>query len=402
MSTINKVKGTRDYFEKEAEILSFAFLKLNRIAKSFGYKWVDFSILEHAELFSRAVGKETDIVSKEMFSFKDKSERNLVLRPEGTSSVVRMILENKLVELEAKKNYFYINKMFRYENPQKGRQREFYQFGIESFNEKKYHKDVEIISMAIMILKEFLIKDFNLEINYLGSKKSRDKYKIALKEYLKKDFSNLSIDSKKRFEKNILRILDSKDKNDKEILKNAPKITDYLESDEKENFFNILKELKENDINFNLNPKLVRGLDYYNNLVFEFVSSDNKNIGAQNTIIGGGRYDDLVEILNHKKNVPAIGFALGIERLISASPLMNEENLEKEEILYLLAKTPKEEKYLNRAARILREKYNVLIKYNSDKNLTKRIAQAKKNGATHIGIINKEFEKTGNIEVKKI
>lgn len=388
---LQKTKGTRDYYDIEKVKLDLTFSILRKIAKQFGYEEITFPIIEYADLFLKSVGKETDIIAKEMFQFNDKKNRKLVLRPEGTSSVIRMVLENKLIEGIERKNFFYIGEMFRYERPQKGRQREFFQFGIESINESCMYKDSETIIFADKIMKQFEIKDYKIELNYLGNKQTREKYKKVLREYLTKYISKLSADSKRRYNTNILRILDSKDSKDIKILKNAPNILDYLNPEEKERFELIVQELKNNKIKININSKLVRGLDYYNNLVFE-VNITDKLTKKDLTIIGGGRYDNLISTFDNKKDIPAIGFAIGIERLINISPLINRQKVKKDNLVVLSAKTLKEDKYLNLVANVLREDYDVRINFNTQRNLTKKISEAKKLGASTFVLINEKIE----------
>ncbi len=318
---IKKPKGTKDYFGLEYAKLSFLIDKLSKVVQSYGFERITFPVFEDKNLFIRTTGEDTDIVTKEIYEFNDKGGREMALRPEGTASIARASLENNLIQRNEQQKFFYIEKMYRYERPQKGRQREFFQFGVESFNTKSFLSDVEMIQLTEDVLKALEIKDYRLEINSIGSIESRNNYLKHLKEYLKPHFENLSDDSKKRFELNPLRILDSKDRTDQEIIQNAPKIIDYLTEEELSNFENIKTTLDGLNIKYYVNLKLVRGLDYYNDLVFEYIDIVNDL-----TILGGGRYDKLINTLNQKQDVSAIGFALGIDRILSLISVNEIEN----------------------------------------------------------------------------
>ncbi len=317
---INKAKGTQDYFGEEAKILKLALNKLDKIALIYNFEFVKTPLFESINLFKRAVGTETDIVNKEMFELVAKNNKDqFVLRPEGTAPIVRMVLENKLTELEKKQRLYYAGVMFRYEQPQKGRQREFFQFGVELLNDASLTSDLEVLLLGKQILDEFQIKKYELRLNCIGSLESRKVYLQALKKYYLVHKAKLSADSLTRMETNILRILDSKDEKDILVNEGAPSIIDYLTKEEQDRFSALCVELKKLNVKFIVDNKLVRGLDYYNGLVFEFISTDVKLLGAKATIIGGGRYDYLITQFDPKKDVPAVGFALGLSRLLLAS-----------------------------------------------------------------------------------
>ncbi len=388
-----KIKGTRDYFLEEQEVLSFVKKRIENVVETFNFSKITFPVIENADLFKRSVGEVTDIVNKEMYSFLDKSNNQIVLRPEGTSSVVRMVVENKLINLNQKRNFYYFDKMFRYERPQKGRQREFFQFGVESFNDGSVEKDLQILLLAIKILNSLGINKYQLEINSIGGNESRERYKEEFKKYLSKQFEKLSSESKIRFEKNPLRILDSKDEGDKELLIGAPNIFEFLSDDEKQRFILLRKYLDDVGVPYIVNKNLVRGLDYYNDLVFEIVSKDNK-LGSNSTILAGGRYDNLIGTFESKLNVPAIGFAIGIERIIlSLNDGFIKSNLLKRKKIVI---TSFSSEYVGDALSFfndLKENENLDYKLNLEKqNISKKIVNAVKNDYDFVIIIDKEFK----------
>lgn len=303
-----KPRGTVDTLPNES-YKQYALEKiLRQIMDLYNYKEIMTPIFEYYNLFARTVGEYSDIVEKEMFIFNDRKDRTLALRPEATVGVARAITENNLdITSSLPIKLFYYGPMFRYERPQNGRQRQFYQFGVEAFGTTNYLLDVEIIALAVTILKKLNLKNYTLKINSLGKQASRHHYKKILKEKLLKIKATLCFDCQRRIDKNPLRVLDCKiDTN----IKDLPKIINYLSDEEKTNFKNIENMLLELDIKYEIDHKLVRGLDYYNDLIFEIEDANHL------TLIAGGRYDQLISELDQKKNLPAIGFALGIERLI--------------------------------------------------------------------------------------
>jgi histidyl-tRNA synthetase len=285
---------------------------IHEISHTFGFKEIRTPIFEYAELFDRGVGLTSDIVSKEMYLFKDKSERLLALRPEGTSSVIRAYIENNLLNYSKNHKLYYIAPMFRYERPQAGRYRQHFQFGVEAIGIASFQQDVEIIDLLWQFFQRLNLKNIELNINSIGDVECRDKYKSALIKYLSPNYDKLSKDSQARFKKNPLRILDSKDQDDKVILENAPNILDYLSDDSSKHFNQVCSLLDEIKIPYIINPKIVRGLDYYNRTVFEFLCND---LGSQNALGAGGRYDGFTEVFQGKAQ-PGIGFGCGLERII--------------------------------------------------------------------------------------
>ncbi|TPI01589.1 histidine--tRNA ligase [Mycoplasma struthionis] len=308
----NRLKGTKDIYGLEANILDFIQSKFIKVAKNYGFNSINTPIIEDVNLFIRTVGETSDIVSKEMYVFKDNGGRTIALRPEGTASAIRALVENKINNFESTKLY-YFGPMFRYERPQKGRFRQFIQGGIELIDKKSVYSNFEIIKLAYDFLNEIKIKDFVLEINNLGSFETRNNYIKVLKEYFLNYKNELTEISLTRLEKNVLRILDDKEEIQKDFVKNAPKLLDYLSKEEKEDFEHLTKLLKEFNIEYKINPNLVRGLDYYNDVVFEFVST-SEALGSQSTILGGGRYDGMIKSFGGP-NLNSIGFAFGVDRL---------------------------------------------------------------------------------------
>ncbi|MDQ3019178.1 MAG: histidine--tRNA ligase [Bacteroidota bacterium] len=306
---IQKPKGTYDLLPEKAFQRTFLENKIRNIFSKYNYKEIRTPAFEKTSLFKRGIGEETDIVSKEMYSF---NEDEFTLKPEMTASVVRSYLENSLYNESPLQKLFYISNMFRRERPQAGRFREFSQFGAEAIGSPDYLIDVEMISLADSIVKEFEINNVFIKINTIGTLDEREVYLKALKEFLSKYYNELSKDSQRRFEKNPLRILDTKDEKDIQILKEAPVLFGYLEKDTKKYFENVLKGLDSLNIKYEIDCKLVRGFDYYTSTTFEFISD---SLGSQNSLLGGGRYDRLVEQLGGKP-IPGIGFAAGIERMM--------------------------------------------------------------------------------------
>lgn len=313
MALITKaIKGTKDVLPKDVYKNQYIEATCLGVAEQFGYKEIRTPVFEHTELFQRGVGDTTDVVQKEMYTFDDKGGRSITLRPEGTAGAVRSYLENGLCNEALPQKVCYNTSCYRYEKPQAGRLREFHQFGIECFGSASPLADAEIIALAKTIFDNLEVKDLSLEINSIGCPTCRAEYHKALKEYFSARKDELCDTCKDRLERNPMRILDCKSPVCSEIAKDAPIMLDYLCDECREHFDKVQEYLKAQDIAFNINPKIVRGLDYYTKTVFEFVSS---SIGAQGTVCGGGRYDGLVEELGGQKTA-SLGFAMGLERLM--------------------------------------------------------------------------------------
>ncbi len=306
---IQAIRGMNDLLPADSNIWSFLDSTISNLLISYGYKYCRTPNVESTETFSRAIGEVTDIVEKEMYTWKDNNGDSLTLRPEGTAGVVRMMIEHNLPR-EGIQKVFYNGPMFRHERPQKGRYRQFHQVGAEVFGASDAKIDAELISITHSLWKKLGI-DAVLEINSLGSAESRATYRETLTEYFNDNKDQLDEDSLRRLTTNPLRILDSKNKDLESLISSAPKMIDHLD-DDSNHHFNALKKYLENlNILYKVNPKLVRGLDYYNQTVFEWISND---LGSQGTICGGGRYDGLVEKMGGNPT-PAIGFAMGLERI---------------------------------------------------------------------------------------
>lgn len=309
-------KGTNDILPGESEKWQFVEETARLVFNDYQYQEIRTPIFEHYEVISCSVGDTTDIVSKEMYDFHDKGDRHVTLRPEGTAPIVRAYVENKLYGPEFKKPYkvYYTGPMFRYERPQKGRLRQFHQIGVEAFGSENPSLDVEVMAMAMDFFKQLGINQLRLVINTLGDKETRTNYRQALITYLEAHEEELSEDSRRRLHENPLRVLDSKDRKDQPIVADAPSILDYLSDYAKEYFEGVTKTLEYLNISYEIDHRMVRGLDYYNHTIFE-IMSDAPGMGAQTTICGGGRYDGLVEELGGPET-PGIGFAMGIERIL--------------------------------------------------------------------------------------
>ncbi len=315
MNQIKSIKGTHDILPSESR----KWQELEKIVRDacslHGYGEIRTPIIEKTPLFQRSVGQETDIVTKEMYSWDDRDGANITLRPELTASVARSFVQHNLGIQNATQRLYYLGPLFRRERPQKGRQRQFHQFGVEAFGSVYPEQDAEIISIAWHILSKCgLGDDVKLHLNSLGSEECRIKYIDSLKDFISPNINKFSETSQRRFSKNTLRILDTKSEHEKIILKNAPQIADYLTDEDTDHFNQLQNYLTALKIPFEINQKLVRGLDYYSRTVFEFTTSA---LGSQDALLGGGRYDTLVERLGGKPT-PGIGFAAGMERFLIA------------------------------------------------------------------------------------
>ena len=311
---LQKPKGTQDILPLEAARWQYVENLARETFKKYHYGEIRTPMFEHYEVISRSVGDTTDIVTKEMYDFYDKGDRHITLRPEGTAPVVRSFVENKLFAPEVQKpvKLYYIGSMFRYERPQAGRLREFHQIGVECFGSKNPATDVETIAMAYQLFGDLGIQDVTLHLNTLGSPESRAAYRQALIDYLTPLKETLSKDSQRRLDENPLRVLDSKEKEDKLAVENAPSILDYLDEESQAHFDAVRGMLETLGLPYVIDTNMVRGLDYYNHTIFEFITKVDK---AELTICAGGRYDGLVEYFGGPET-PGFGFGLGLERLL--------------------------------------------------------------------------------------
>ncbi len=322
---IKAITGTKDILP--ADIPKWRYLEslVIKVMTEFNYKEIRTPVFEETGLFARSIGEATDIVSKEMYTFLDRSETSITLKPEMTAAVVRAFIEHSLDKKQSLNKLFYISPMFRQERPQAGRLRQFHQFGAEALGSADPALDAEMIIIPFQILKLLGLKNLSVKLNSLGIPQSRENYKNVLKDYLKPKFNNLSEDSRKRFDVNILRIFDSKDERDQEILSNAPLLIEYLDDASLEHFEKVKQILLSAGIPFKIDARLVRGLDYYTHTTFEIVSG---SVGSQSALCGGGRYDMLAKELGGT-DTPGVGFAAGIERILLACE--NEKSFSPEE-----------------------------------------------------------------------
>lgn len=312
MKLIKAVRGTKDIFGDEGIKYDYVVRTAQDFFEKYGYSTIKTPIFEETDLFKRGVGEGTDIVEKEMYTFQDRGERSITLRPEGTAPVVRCYLENKIYAKEDVSRFFYAGPMFRYERPQAGRQREFNQIGVEVLGESSPILDAEVIAMGYAFLSKIGITDLEVTINSVGEKESRERYREALLNFLEPMREELCDDCKMRMEKNPLRVLDCKVDRCKELTAGAPIITDSLFPEEKEHYETVKKYLTLFGVKYKEDPRLVRGLDYYSSTVYEIVTN---KLGAQGTVLGGGRYDNLLKQLGDK-DISAFGFAAGVERIM--------------------------------------------------------------------------------------
>ena len=397
---ITKPKGTRDIYGIDAKRWQYVTKVIDEVMEKYNYNFIRVPVFESTELFHRGVGETTDIVTKETYDFVDRGGRNMTLRPEGTAGVVRSYIENKMYGDDNKPSKFYYNcPMYRYERPQAGRLRELTQFGMEIIGSDDPLSDAEIISLAVNIYKILGLKGIKVNINSLGDTESRLNYKKALINHFKPYIDDLCPDCKERLEKNPLRILDCKVDADKEIMKSAPITIDYLNEESKNRFEKVKEYLEIMGIEYIVNPKVVRGLDYYNHTVFE-IEADIKDFGAQNVIGGGGRYNGMVEQLGGP-STPAIGFAAGYDRLMIA--------LEKENIkipvnnsvdLFLLYVSEDEKKYAAYLTNELRMNGFIVETDYLNRSLKSQFKQADRLGSKFTIVLNTNDLENHEIKIK--
>ena len=315
----NAPRGTKDILPDTVGDWNYVEGEIRELCRRFGYSEIRTPIFEHTELFQRGIGEGTDVVDKEMYTFTDRGERSITLRPENTASAVRAYLQNKLYAQSNLVKLFYIGSMFRYDRPQAGRMREFHQFGVEALGEANPAVDAEVILLAMNLLEDLGLKDLELSINSVGCPKCRSKYRTMLQDFFRDKLEDLCEDCRSRFERSPLRILDCKKDSDKPYMADAPKITDCLCEECAEHFAKLKKLLTSAGISFTHDPRLVRGLDYYTKTAFEIKYPP---LGAQSAVAGGGRYDGLIEEMGGNPT-PAVGFATGLERLLLALESQN-------------------------------------------------------------------------------
>ena len=396
MAIIN-VKGTHDIIGNEASLYSTVESYLRTVALQYAFLEVRPPVLEHSELFIRGVGESSDIVRKEMYTFLDKGDRSLTLRPEFTAGIMRLISQNKLYATnDLPLKYYYLGPVFRYERPQLGRYRQFNQFGVEMVGGESYLNDVEVISLAYDILQTLRLENVLIKINTLGDEESRNNYRAALKEYFADKINGMCEDCKNRFTLNPLRILDCKVPEDIEIVKGAPIMSNYLSEASKERFNLILKALDELHIPYEVDDSLVRGLDYYSETVFEFhyTSKTGNNYGA---IGAGGHYSHLLKEVGGP-DLPGIGFSFGVERLVSVlkdDDLLNEDKVASGVDFYIMPMGEENKLYAYEIAKTLRS-LDFIVDINLDKGKLSSMFKKAERSRSKFAIIIGENEKNNN------
>ena len=398
MSLITKaIKGTQDTLPQDSHKIRFLESTLADIAGYYGFREIRTPVFEHTELFNRSVGDTTDVVQKEMYTFDDKGGRSITLRPEGTAGAVRSYLEHGLFNEPAPQKLFYQTSCYRYEKPQAGRLREFHQFGVECFGSADTAEDAEVIALADEIFGFLGVEGLELRINSIGCPECRATYQKALHDYFAAHYDQLSETSRDRLERNPMRIIDSKDPDDAALAKDAPVVLDYLCTECKEHFEKLQAYLKAMDIEYKIDPTIVRGLDYYTKTVFEFVAT---GIGAQGTVCGGGRYDGLCEELGGK-SIPGLGFGLGMERLQLVLESQGIELPEQEPCELYLA--PAGDDAHIKAAQIARNlrAEGVYVLYDTvGKSIKAQMKYANKIGALFVAVIGDNELESGKVQLK--
>ena len=383
------------------ELVKWQFVEsqVKQVMNAYAFREIRTPIVERTELFQRTIGESTDVVSKEMYSFKDRKDQSLTLRPEATAGVVRAGIEHGLFYNQTQKLWS-MGPMYRYERPQKGRYRQFHQINMEAFGYQGPEIDLEIILMTARIWKALGINSIQLEINSLGTPASREVYREALVDYFTDHKRSLDEDSMTRLKTNPMRILDSKNPDMKTLILNAPKITDYLDDESKQHFSILLKALESHSIDYKLNPNLVRGLDYYTKTVFEWTSDQ---LGSQATVCGGGRYDGLVEQLGGK-DICGIGCAIGMERLTELVELSVEKAENSQPKIYIVAVGEGAEIHASIMAETIRdENQNYTVEVNMDGgNFKQQFRRADKSGAELAIIVGEQEIEQGTVSLKPL
>lgn len=399
MALVTKaIKGTQDTLPGESSKLRFLETTISDIATSYGFREIRTPVFEHTELFNRSVGDTTDVVQKEMYTFEDKGGRSITLRPEGTAGAVRSFLENGLFNEPSPYKVFYHTSCYRYEKPQAGRLREFHQFGVECFGTQSPAEDAEVIALADEIFNFLGVKDLELEINSIGCPCCRPKYQAALKEYFEQNKDQLCETCLERLDRNPMRIIDCKVESD-ELKDGAPVVLDYLCDECNEHFEDLKSYLEAMSIEYKVNPRIVRGLDYYTKTVFEFVST---SIGAQGTVCGGGRYDGLCEELGGKPT-PALGFGMGMERLQLLLKAQGIELPEEEPCSLYIASAGKEGTVKAAAiAHDLRAEGVFCMFDTVGRSIKAQMKFANKIGAEFVVVIGSDELNTGKAELKEM
>ena len=397
MAQVKSIKGTHDILPNQTKDWQELEMQVHKTSNLYGYSEIRTPIIETASLFNRGVGEETDIVSKEMYSWEDKDKSIISLRPELTAPVVRSYIQHNLGGQSPLQRLYYIGPSFRRERPQKGRQRQFHQFGVEAIGSANPEQDAEVISLGWDILKSFGIKSLELKLSSIGSKSCRENFKSELVKYLNPFIPKLSEVSQRRLEKNPLRILDTKNKDEIEIVKSAPKIEQFYTKNDQNYFFSVQKFLNELEIPFKTDPLLVRGLDYYTQTTFEICSED---LGAQDALLGGGRYNGLVGSLGGK-DAPAVGFAAGMERVIIAAK--NRKKISpKIPTIYAICTNDEAMGILQNSAKQLRSIGYKVICETLRRSMRSQMRDANKSNADYVMIIGDDEFNSRTIQLKDL
>ena len=393
MKDLKTIRGMPDLYDDDIERISFVENICLEVFKSFNYKEFRTPIIENKSLFQRSAGETSDIVQKEVYEFDDRNGETLCLRPEGTAGLVRALITNGLLSEEIKK-FFYLGPMFRYERPQKGRKRQFFQAGVELIGEGSSKSDVEIILVGKTILEKLGV-EFSLEINYLGGEESLNSYRTYLREFLQVNKDSFEEKLYSRLLRNPVRAIDSKDENVQKVIKDAKDITNFLTEEEKQAFSETVTILDQLKVKYFINTNLVRGMDYYTGTVFEFTVD---SLGAQNAVIGGGRYDNLIKELGGK-DLPAIGFALGIDRLSEIIPLET-----KSKDIFMGFAEAKSVSFAQDIGNKLRQNNRSLVieNYLGNANVSKQLKKANSLGFKFVIIIGQEEQSTKTFKVKSL
>lgn len=394
---IQKPKGTKDILPNDSYKWQYIESKAKEIIENYGFKEIRVPVFENTELFERGVGDTTDVVQKEMYTFNDKGDRSITLRPEGTAGVVRAYIENGMSSLPSPNKMWYVMPMYRYENVQKGRLREFRQIGAEIIGTSSYLADIELIAMANEIIKSFNIPEVRLKINSIGCPKCRAIYQEALKKFIKGSLDAYCDTCKTRFEKNPMRILDCKENKCKDLNKGAPIILDYLCEECKEHFENVKQGLNNLEINYDIDAGIVRGLDYYTKTVFEFIS-ETENY----TVLAGGRYDGLVQQLGGAKT-EAIGFAMGEDRLIDIFEKYTTDEIEEKKMkIYIIAMEENSNKVAIDIAMKLRREGIYVETDICGRSIKANMKYADKKGAQYVIVIGNDEIQNKKVKLKNM
>ena len=399
MTLMQRPKGTRDLLPEDTSKLQYIEDITKITLEGYGFKEIRVPVFEYTELFQRGVGETTDVVQKEMYTFEDKGGRSITLRPEGTAGVVRAYLENGMPSLPSPTKLWYNMAMYRYENVQKGRLREFHQIGAELIGSNSYLADVETILLAKSLFDNLKIPNIKLTLNSIGCPKCRAEYQKVLKEFIGENLNEYCNTCKTRFDKNPMRILDCKEEHCKELNVGAPKMIDYLCEECSEHFKNVKKSLNAVNVEYEIDSSIVRGLDYYTKTVFEFI---DKETGL--TVLGGGRYDGLIEEFGGSPT-PAVGFATGVERLTEMYEKANSSNIQNSELtpdLYIVSVGEKENIETIKISEELRKEYFVVEKDIMERSFKAQMKYADKIRAKYLLVIGENEISTGKAKIKNM